>query len=204
MPVQQLKLILIYPGLLTAPQCWVGILPINGTLPNPSLATVPPGCPLPPRWLATFCRKRNPSPCPFGWEACPPAHISPLCDAQPQHHTSWWRQLHHHEPPRFLQSPKQCGGWGERGPVRSEELQKRLGWRGGMCCTTTRFSMRTQRIAWGARAERRRRRRRRSGKVRENQTREALQTKHFISQPGISAEPGDFSEGKGRYSPPQG
>lgn len=109
-PRQQLKLILIYPGLLTAPRCWVGILPLNGTLPNPSLATVPPGCPLPPGWLATFCRKRNPSPCTFWWEACPPAHISPLCDAQPQLHSSWRGQLHHHEPPRVTQSPKQHGG----------------------------------------------------------------------------------------------
>lgn len=36
-----------------------------------------------------------------------------------------------------------------------------------------------------------------------NQTREALQTKYFISEPEISAEPEDFSEGKGRCSPPQ-
>lgn len=47
----------------------------------------------------------------------------------------------------------------------------------------------------------RRRRRRRSGKVSGSQTREALQIKHFISEPEISAEPRDFSEGKGRCSP---
>lgn len=56
--------------------------------------------------------------------------------------------------------------------------------------------MRTEGIARGAQAGRRR-----SGKVSENQTREALQTKRFVSQPEISAEPGDFSEGKGRCSP---
>lgn len=48
---------------------------------------------------------------------------------------------------------------------------------------------------------RRRRRRRRSGKVSGSQTREALQIKQFISEPEISAEPRDFSEGKGRCSP---
>lgn len=51
------------------------------------------------------------------------------------------------------------------------------------------------------RKRRRRRRRRGSGKVSGSQTREALQIKHFISEPEISAEPRDFSEGKGRCSP---
>lgn len=45
-------------------------------------------------------------------------------------------------------------------------------------------------------------RRRRSVKVSGNQTREALQTKRFISEPEIGAEPGDFSEGKGQCSAP--
>lgn len=40
-------------------------------------------------------------------------------------------------------------------------------------------------------------RRRRSGKVSRNQTREALQTKRFVLEPEISAEPGDFVQGKG-------
>lgn len=47
----------------------------------------------------------------------------------------------------------------------------------------------------------RRRWRRRSSKVSGSQTREALQIKHFISDPEISAEPRDFSEGKRRCSP---
>lgn len=51
--------------------------------------------------------------------------------------------------------------------------------------------------------EPRAKRRRRSGKVSRNQIREALQTKCFISEPEISAEPEDFSEGKGRCCPPQ-
>lgn len=46
-------------------------------------------------------------------------------------------------------------------------------------------------------------RRRRSDKVSGNQTREALQTKRLVSKPEISAEPGDFSEGKGQHSPPK-
>lgn len=81
---------------------------------------------------------------------------------------------------------------------RCEEHQKRLGHEGGLCCSRTRFSTRTEGIARRAQAGKRR-----SGKVSENQTREALQTKYFISQPEISAEPGDFSEGKRQCSPPQ-
>ena len=100
------KLPWIYPELLTAPWCRAGTaedhslywraaqamacssasrLPAKGQTSNgadrqqDALTWVSRQAVLPlPGRLAAFCRKRNPSPCPLGEEARPPAHAGPL------------------------------------------------------------------------------------------------------------------------------